>query len=128
MSDVMKREEIPSTESLSKTGVAAAGYTAAGIFLSVLNAVSGSGFSLIGIIAGIAVFLLGLGSFFSKDPADKKAGFIITTAGILTFISKTGIPFFAGASRVLLTIGAVCLLALGVFNAIKFFRGLKKRS
>jgi len=128
MGEVMKRDEIPSASSLSKTGVAAVGYTAAGIFLSILNAVSGAGFSLIGVVAGAAVFLLGLGSFFSKDPADRKAGFIITAAGILTVVSKSGIPLLAGASRALLVIGAVGLIALGVWNAIKFFVGLKKRS
>ena len=124
----MKRDEIPSASSLSKLGVAAVGYTAAGIFLCVLNAISGIGFSLIGVVAGAAVFLIGLGSFFSKDPSDKKAGLIITTAGILTVISKSGIPFLAGASRFLLIAGAVGLLALGLINAVKFFRGLKKRS
>ncbi|MCL2265229.1 MAG: hypothetical protein FWC22_04215 [Treponema sp.] len=128
MGDIMKRSEIPSASSLAKCGVAAVGYTAAGIFISILNAISGAGFSLIGIVAGGIVFLIGLGSFFSKDPADKKAGFIITAAGILTVISKTGIPLLAGASRTLLVVSAVGLLALGVWNAIKFFRGLKKRS
>ncbi|MCL2214236.1 MAG: hypothetical protein FWC06_03390 [Treponema sp.] len=128
MSDIMKRDEIPSAKSLTKYGVAAVGYTAAGIFLSILNTITGTGFSILGIVAGTVVFLLGISSFLSKDPADKKAGFIITAAGVLTVISKTGIPFFAGVSRTLLVIGAVGLLALGVINAVKFFRGLKKRS
>lgn len=124
----MKKNDMPSTTSLSKCGVAAVGYTAAGIFLSILNAITSTGFNIVGIIAGAVIAFLGIGSFFSKDPADKKAGLIITTAGILTVISKTGIPFLAGASRVLLVIGAVGLLAIGVINAVKFFRGLKKRS
>jgi len=128
MGDIMKKDEIPSTKSLTKSGVAAVGYTAAGVFLSILNAVTGTGFSVIGIIAGAVISVIGVGSFFSKDPADKKAGLIITLAGALTVVSKTGLPFIAGASRFLLVIGAVGLLALGVVNAIKFFRGLKKRS
>ena len=127
MNDLEKRSEIPSTSSLSKTGVAAVGYTAAGVFISILNAIS-TGFSIPGIVAGAVVFVLGLGSFFSKDPADKRAGFIITAAGALTVLSKSGIPLLAGASRTLLVVSAVGLLALGVINAIKFFRGLKKRS
>ena len=128
MSDIMKKDDIPSTASLSKCGVAAVGYTAAGIFLSILNAVTGVGFNIFGIITGIAISLLGVGSFFSKDPADKKAGFIITAAGILTVISKTGLPLLAGASRFLLVAGALGLFAIGIINAVKFFRGLKKRS
>jgi len=124
MGDVMKRDEIPSTKSLTKSGVAAVGYIAAGAFIGILNAFSA--IPILGTIAGGVVLLIGIGSFFSKDPADKKAGLIITAAGALTLLSK--IPFLTGVSQALLGVGIVGLLALGVFNAIKFFRGLKKRS
>jgi hypothetical protein len=71
---------------------------------------------------------LGIASFTSKDPADKKAGAIITAAGALTILSKARIPAIGTLSGVLLSIGAVGLLALGVINGIKFLIGLKKRS
>ena len=126
MSDIMKRDEIPSAGSLTKCGVAAVGYTAAGVFLVLLGAISS--IPIVGIIAGGVVTMIGLGSFLSKDPADKRAGLIITSAGILTLLSKIPIPVIQPFSKVLLGIGAFGLLALGVINAVKFFRGLNKRS
>jgi hypothetical protein len=126
MKDIEKRDEIPSTAVLSKLGVSAIGYTAGGIFLFLLNIFAR--FRGLGLIIGGIVCLLGIGSYLSKDPADKKAGLLITAAGALTVLSKTGIPFITGISGVLLSIGAFGLLALGIVNAIKFFAGLKKRS
>ena len=126
MGDIMKREEIPSASSLTKCGVAAVGYTAAGIFLIVLGVISSN--MIAGIIAGGIVALFGLGSLTSRDPADKKAGLVLLTAGILTVLSKIPIPLIQPFSKVLLGVGAFGLLALAVINAIKFFRGLKKRS
>lgn len=126
MYDIEKRNSMPSTSSLSKMGVKAVGYTAAGIFLLILNAVTNS--FLPGLIIGGIVSLFGIGSFRSKDPSDKKAGIIITAAGILTVLSSTSIPHITRFSGTLLGIGAVSLLAMGVWNGIKFILGLKKRS
>ena len=126
MNEVTKTNDIPSTKSLSKTGVKAIGFTAAGIFVMLLNAVTQSFW--VGLVVGGIVTLLGIGSFSSKDLADRKAGIIITAAGALTILSKTGIPLLAPVSNVLLGIGAFGLLALGIWNGIKFFIGLKKRS
>ena len=126
MGDIMKRDEIPSASSLSKMGVSAIGYTAAGIFLAVLGIFTNHW--LPGVIAGGIVTLIGFGSFSSKDLTDKKAGIVLTAAGILTVLSALPIGPISGFSRVLLGVGVFGLLALGVINAVKFFRGLKKRS
>ena len=126
MNDIEKIDDIPSTKSLSKTGVRAIGFAAAGIFVLILNAVSQS--FLPGLIVGSVVSLIGIGSFRSKDPVDRKAGVLVTAAGAATIVSKTGIPLLAPLSNVLLGFGAFALLALGVFNGIRFFIGLKKRS
>jgi len=126
MGDIMRRDEIPSASSLSKLGVSAVGYTAAGIFLVILGVVSSN--PIVGIIAGGIVTLFGFGSFTSKDLADRRAGLVLLTAGVLTILSKIPIPFFQPFSKVLLGIGAFGLLALGVVNGIKFLIGLKKRS
>ena len=107
-------------------GVSAVGYTAAGVFLIVLGAISSA--PLIGILAGGLVGLLGLGSLTSKDLADKRAGLVLTAAGALTILSKIPIPLIQPFSKVLLTIGAIGLLGLGIWNGIKFLIGLKKRS
>ena len=122
MYEIEKSNDIPSTKSLSKLGVSAVGCVAAGIFLLVLK------LPLVGIIAGVFAVLFGIGNIMSKDPSDKRAGILISAAGALTILSVTNIPHIAPVSGVLLTVGAVGLLALGVINAVKFFRGLKKRS
>ena len=120
MNEVVKRDEYLTTSKLSRLGVSAVGYSAAGIFLFILK---GAGF-----IIGGAACLIGVGSLFSKDPTDRKAGAVIIAAGALAILSKLHVPLLTGVSGVLLTIGAVGLLALGVWNGIKFFLGLKKRS
>jgi len=126
MSEIMRRDEIPSASSLSKTGITAIGCTAAGVFLILLGVISSN--PVVGIIAGSIVALFGFGSFTSKDLADKKAGIVLLAAGILTVLSKIPIPFFQPFSKVLLGIGAAGLLLTGIWNGIKFFTGLKKRS
>ena len=126
MNDIEKRDEIPSASTLSKLGITAIGYSAGGIFLFILQVVSR--FRVFGLIAGAVVCLLGIGSLLSKDPADRKAGVIITAAGVLAILSKSGIPGITQVTGTLLAIGAVGLLALGIWNGIKFFIGLKKRS
>jgi len=126
MNDIIRKDDIPSTKTLSKYGVSAIGFGAAGIFLSLLNTISAA--PVLGFIAGGIVCLFGIGALSSKDPTDKKAGMVITAAGALTIISKIGIPFISGLSGFLLGAGAFGLIALGIVNAVKFFIGLKKRS
>ena len=126
MNDIQERDEIPSTSSLSKLGIAAVGYTAGGIFLFLLNIIARA--RGIGLVAGSVVCAVGIVSLLSKDPTDKKAGAVIAAAGILTVLSKTGIPLITATSSTLLSIGAIGLLVLGIWNGIKFFVGLKKRS
>ena len=126
MNEIERRDEIPSTTSLSKTGVSAVGYTAAGIFLMILNAVSS--LTIPGLIVGGIVGLFGIRSIASKDPADKRAGLVLTAAGALTVLSKIPIPFIQGISGFMLGAGAIGLLGLGIWNGIKFLIGLKKRS
>jgi len=121
-----KKDDIPSTSSLSKLGISAVGYAAGGIFLFLLNAFAR--FKVFGLIIGGIVCLVGIGSLMSKDQADRKAGLLITAAGALTLLSKAKLPFITPISGTLLSIGAIGLLALGIINGIKFFIGLKKRS
>ena len=126
MNEVTRRNEYQTTTSLSKLGVSAVGFTAAGIFLLVLIAISNPFW--LGLIIGIVVTLFGAGAFMSKDLTDKKAGIIILAAGILTILTKIPIGFLQKISGFLLGAGAIGLLALGIINAVRFFKGLKKRS
>jgi len=123
MGDIERRNSIPTTKSLSKLGVSAVGFSAAGIFLFIL----GSASLIPGIILGGLALLFGAVNMASKDRADKRAGVFITAAGALTIVSALGIPLLAKVSGILLTVSAVGFIALGIINAIRFFRGLKKR-
>jgi len=126
MYEIEKKEQIPSTSSLTKLGITAVGYTAGGIFLIILQTFFSKG--VLGLIVGAIVCAIGIASFTSKDPTDKKAGAVIMTAGVLVLLSTSKIPAIGIIPKILLSIGAVGLLALGIWNGIKFLSGLKKRS
>ena len=126
MNDIQKRETIPSTSSLSKLGITAIGYTVGGVFLFLLQMIGR--LRGLGLVIGAVVCVIGIVSLMSKDPEDRKAGIVIAAAGVLTVLSKTGIPLITAISSTLLSIGAFGLLAVGIWNGIKFLFGLKKRS
>jgi hypothetical protein len=124
MNEVHRRDEIPSRAALSKMGITAIGNMAAGVFIFVLQffaRIRG-----LGLVLGAVVCIFGIASLMSKDPDDRKAGIIITAAGGLVFLSR--IPIIAPVASTLLSIGAVGLFAMGIWNGIKFLIGLKKRS
>jgi hypothetical protein len=124
MDEIEKREEIPPQARLSKQGITAFFCAAGGVFLFVLQIISR--FRVLGLVAGAVVCALGIGALLSKDAQDHKPGAVITAAGALAILSK--VPLIAPLAGTLLSIGAIGLLALGVWNGIKFFAGLKKRS
>ena len=74
------------------------------------------------------VALVGVGALFSKDPEDKKPGMIITLAGILAVLARAPIPVLRNFAGILLSIGAIGLLAMGIWKGLKFLKGLKSRS
>ena len=126
MYDIEKRDDIPPTSSLAKQGLSAVFCAAGGVFLFVLQFVSK--LRVLGLAAGVVVCAIGIGALMSKDPADKKPGAVITTAGVLAVLSRLKIGPIAPLASTLLSIGAVGLLAMGIWNGILFFIGLKKRS
>jgi hypothetical protein len=79
----------------------------------------------LGIIAGAAAGIVGIGGILSKDPSDRKPGFIAAAAGGLAILSRIGVV--RPLAGTLLGIGAVGLLALGIWNGVKFLLGLKSR-
>ena len=127
MNDIERRNEFPSTSSLSKLGITAIGYTAGGVFLFLLMAFAR--LRGLGLVLGAIVCIVGIISIMSKDPADRKAGFVIAAAGVLALLSKIhAVPVVASVAGTLMAIGAIGLLAMGIWNGIKFIVGLKKRS
>ncbi|MDR2480416.1 MAG: hypothetical protein LBD48_14055 [Treponema sp.] len=126
MRDVEKTDAYPSTPALARRGLTAVACTAGGVFLLILQAIAP--FKVLGLAAGALACIIGIVSLLSKDPADRKAGAVITGAGVLVMLSKSGRPFIQAAAGTLLGIGAVGLLAMGIINGIKFLGGLKQRS
>ncbi|MDR2019162.1 MAG: hypothetical protein LBQ14_00160 [Treponema sp.] len=117
------------TNILAKQGVTAVGGIAGGVLLFIMRALPG----VAGLIAGAVVGIVGISALRSKDPDDRKPGVIISFAGALTVLSSlTKITKFAGSlgalAGTLLHIGSAALLIMGIWNGVRFFRGLKKRS
>jgi hypothetical protein len=121
MHDMIPSNGYPSTNVLAKQGVAAVGGLVGGIALFVLGALP----PLVGIIAGGVVGIVGIGALLSKDPEDRKPGAITALAGGLAILSKIGIV--RPLAGTLLGIGAIGLLAMGIWNGIKFLKGLRSR-
>jgi hypothetical protein len=127
MNDIEPSEPYGSSRTLAKQGVSAVGCVAGGIFLFVMNVI-GSRLPVVGIVLGVAATLVGIGALRSRDPDDKKPGAVITAAGVLVILSRVGIHSIRPLAGTLLSIGAFGLLAMGIWNAVKFFRGLRNRS
>jgi hypothetical protein len=111
---------------LEKRGVAAVADLAAGIFLFVLAALGGR-FAIMGIILGALAGIFGIAALRSRDSADRKAGAILTAGGILAVLARAGAAFFRPLAGTLLSVGAFGLIAMGLWNGIQFFRGLRSR-
>jgi hypothetical protein len=126
MNDIEPAEPYGSTKTLAKQGVAAIGMIAGGVFLFIIEALAR--FRVVGLVMGAAAGIVGISALLSKDPDDKKPGLIITAAGALVILSKTGIPVLRSLAPTLLNIGAVGLLVMGVWKGVKFLKGLKSRS
>jgi hypothetical protein len=122
MNDIERRGGYTPTSVLAKQGVAAVGSLIGGAGLLILSALP----PVVGIIAGAVVGVIGVGAMMSKDPEDRKPGIIVAAAGGLSILSKIGIV--RPLAGTLLGIGAIGLLAIGVWNGIKFLKGLKSRS
>ncbi|MDR1971950.1 MAG: hypothetical protein LBQ46_08500 [Treponema sp.] len=112
---------------LEKQGFAAVANLAGGLFLLILSALGGR-LAIVGIGLGVLAAIAGLVALASKDRADRKPGFILTAGGILAILSRTGAAFFRPLAGTLLSVGAFGLIALGIWNGIKFIKGLRSRS
>jgi hypothetical protein len=110
------------TNVLAKQGITAVGGIVGGLALMIMRALP----PFIGIIAGAVVGVIGIGCIMSKDPDDRKPGILAAVAGGLSILARIGIV--RPLAGTLLSISALGLLAMGVWNGIKFFKGLKGRS
>lgn len=110
------------TNVLAKQGISAVGGIVGGVALIIMRALP----PFIGIIAGVIVGVIGIGGILSKDPDDRKPGFLAAAAGALSILARIGI--IRPLAGTLLGISALGLLAMGIWNGVKFIKGLKGRS
>ena len=128
MNDLETYKEPASTNVLAKQGVAAVAQIAGGVLILLMHVFSARLLPL-GIIFGLIIGTVGIAALLSKDPEDKKPGAILTAAGVLKLAFHVGIiPIVKALAGTLLTVSSLGLLALGIFNGIKFLKGLKSRS
>ncbi|MCL2721042.1 MAG: hypothetical protein FWD47_06845 [Treponema sp.] len=126
MSDIEEKKEVLSTAKLSRLGVTAIIYFVIGIFLLLVTIIPSE--NVFGFVVGGLVLLFGLCSFVSKEPTDRKVGIILVLVGALTLASKMNIPAISRISKILLIIGASFIIIISIYNSVKFFIGLKRRS
>ena len=110
------------TTVLAKQGITAVGGIVGGAALIIMRALP----PFIGIIAGVVVGVIGIGGILSKDPEDRKPGFLAAAAGALSILARIGI--IRPLAGTLLGISALGLLAMGIWNGVKFIKGLRSRS
>ena len=110
------------TNTVAKYGVFMVAGIGGAVLLLVLKALPW----IFGLIAGAIVLFLGLGVLSSKKTRDTFPGVLCVAAGALAILSK--LAFLGGLADVLLWLGALALLAVGIWNGVKFVLGLKSRS
>jgi hypothetical protein len=127
MNEIEKKDTgFTPTSVLAKQGVAAVGFIAGGILTLVMMTL-GARFRIVGLILSVLIGGAGVSGLLSKDREDKKPGMILAAAGALELISLFGISVTRPLAGGLLGIGAIGLIALGIWKGIKFLTGLKSR-
>lgn len=121
------KELVPITprEVLVKLGTAAVAHLAGGALLFVMT--MGARFRIPGIILSLGTLVLGAGALLSKDKEDRKPGMVITAAGVLGMLVQFGPSLLKPFAGFALGLGAIGLIASGIWKGIKFLRGLKSR-
>jgi hypothetical protein len=118
------------TQEVRRYGMVGVGAGISGLGLLILNDFAG-GWG--GLVVGGLVALGGLGIMGSKDGKDKRLGGLVTAAGAVTagaalFQVLPGFQGLAHLGSFVLWASGIGLLGLGVWNIIKFVKGLKSRA
>jgi hypothetical protein len=119
------------TQEVRKAGMVGVGSGVAGLGLLILNGFTGGwGGLVVGAIVGIGGLSI-MGSKGSSNPGDKRLGGLITAAGAVTagaaLLKIIGLGGIAWLGSAALWISGAGLLGLGIWNIIKFVKGLKSR-
>jgi hypothetical protein len=130
MSDSEWKDANPVTADLPNKGRAAIIYIVAGIVLFVLTVLS-KVVRPLGLAAGVFCLVTGIGILVRRQKAKFKEGIALTVAGFLMLLSypRFGVVFgvvTAAIAGTALFIGAIGLVVLGIFKAIKISWDLGK--
>jgi hypothetical protein len=135
MSDLEPME----SKEISNAGVRGIGATIGGVGLLVVQGIAGFLGGIGGLIIGGLSLAIGASSLKSSSNADKRGGTIAMVSGAILALPGLahflgGIPLVGGIlkaasgfSGFVIGAGAVGLIGYGVYNIVKFVRGLKSR-
>ena len=118
------KPEVP-VEVLYREGASAVLYLAGGLCLLVIT--FAARFPFLGVVLSGAAFMIGIKIVASKNLSDKRPGLVMTLAGILEFIFRFGPPFMRPFAAFFLGLGAIGLLAAGIWKGVVFLMALKNR-
>jgi asparagine N-glycosylation enzyme membrane subunit Stt3 len=121
------RDVNPATADLPNKGRTVIIYIVAGIVLGVL-AFLGTRIRPVGLAAGGFALVTGIGIFLRRQKARFKEGIALTVAGFLMLLANPRFGVVAGFAVYFLIVGAIGLVVLGIFKAIKLSWDLGKRS
>ena len=127
MNDIEPIKEPTPTNVLAKQGVAAVAEIAGGALLLIMHVFSAR-IPPLGIVFSLIIGGIGISGLLSKESEGKKPGTILTIAGALKLAFHVGLPIMRPIAGTLLTFSSLGLLAMGIWNGIRFLLGLKSRS
>jgi hypothetical protein len=110
------------SDEVRKNGMRGVVSTGAGIGLMLFNSLLN--IPVIGWILGGGLVVLGVMGLIGKNRTDKTTGLVMMGAGVLGILSF----FLKGFTGFILGAAGIGLIGFGVFNLIKFAKGLKSRS
>jgi hypothetical protein len=121
------RDANPETADLPNKGRMVILCIVGGIVLGVL-AFIGMRIRPVGLAAGTFAFITGITTLIRRRKYQAKIGLVLTIAGFLMLLANPRFGIVAGLAGYFLIVGALGLVVLGLFKAVKLCWDLGKRS
>ncbi|MDR1870082.1 MAG: hypothetical protein LBQ82_08880 [Treponema sp.] len=121
------RDANPATEDLPNKGRTVILFIAGGIAIGVLTFI-GMRVRPLGLFVGVAAFFAGISILLRRRKAIFKTGVVITVTGFLMLLTHPRFGIAASFAGYFLIVGAIGLVVLGLFKAIKLSWDLGQRS
>jgi len=121
------RDANPETADLPNKGRTVILCIAGGVVLGAL-AFIGMRIRPVGLAAGTFAFITGITTLIRRRKYQAKIGLVLTIAGFLMLLANPRFGIVAGLAGYFLIVGALGLVVLGLFKAVKLCWDLGKRS